>query len=972
MTLTDNRKKGIHWPMWQQTLAAEIASTAISGTCAPDIGDTSPVSDGDRYLYYFVSTGFYKFDTYENAWVRLSLPNIVAATGCALRYAVYAGHRGRVLSATASTVNLASMDGQLFNGTRIRIIGGTGKGQERMLVGPTSIVSNSRAEGRATTGSATAVTDAILKMQINEHTGRQVALTHGAGNPDIRTVLYNDATTLTVSDPLYQQIFPFENQAWSAISPHAIPVSVASGVGTHFTVEDNTFLVYDIAGGAPQDWVTTPDSTSRFVLLTGGIWLLSSLATPFFSLQFYDVLTDTWLTKTTPTGLMLAAATEWNLERCGEAAGDLDSGTADADSTTRVLNCDAGAGRGWTTDCWSNFEVRILGGTGIGQRRRVIGNTTAALTVDKKFDTAPDASSTFKIYGWAAKLWARFGGSSGLFEYDQEADLWAAQHISDFGIATNMAVWMTDHQPIGVASAVRATTGITSVNATPTAPGSGYVRGDILTCSATGSNGQVYVNRVSATGGVEEIILVRCGSGYVSTGTGKSTSGGTGTLCTIEITGVGTVGRVTTTGINHYYKRGDVVNFGGASEAAWNTSYTILAVTSLTTFDVAITATVTAAATASQSTTVVVDASKNWDVNEHRGKYVSTQGSGLTGTLAIRRIDSNTATALTLAAADALAGALTHATGRYAILDTNPIGREVLYKEDAKDGIGYATSGGTTTLTDSTKNWVVGQWVGCKFRITAGTGFDSSGNEVTITSNDKNTLTYSAPGFTPDATSRYMIYDTFGKCTSAGSTTVLNDSAKLWPTNGLVGKRVRIVAGAGFGNEMTILTNTATQLTWTAVTGLAPDATTEYVVYGPQALGVGGQMLWPYGNSVETIKSHYIVGLRGASNAADAYDVNKDRWDVSVLTVPLNDVFGAGTMMAYDGEDGIYIHVNNTGRIYKFDMTSFKYEGAGQMPMAHGTAIAGGRMEIISTADGAKILYIMQNSGAIMFRKVLR
>jgi hypothetical protein len=954
MALTDNRKKGVDWPAWKQSIPVEVANTAISCTCAPDVGAVSPVTDGDRYLYYYVSTGFFKFDTYNNTWVRLSLPNIVGAAGASMKYAPYSGHRGRVVAAVAGSVTFATVSAQMCHGKLMRIVGGTGKGQTRMLVGPSNIISNKYALGRATTGSATAIADTTQKWRVNEHVGRQVSAMYGGGMPDVRNVLYNDATTLTVSDPLHQQHQPFENQGWSSIAPHTVPVSIGTGVGTHYTVDDNTFATYDVTGAAPQNWDTTPDCSSKFVILTGGIWLFSSLATPFYSLQYYDVLTDTWITKTTPTGLILAAATEWNIERTGEVAGAIASGTFDAGSTTRVL-IDAVAAwpdaSAWTVNCLKNFVVRIIDGSGIGERRRIVGNTATTITVDKPFVATPDATSDYEIYGASDKLLIRFGGSAGLFEYDQECDMIAAHHICDSGIACRMAVWMTDCAPFYAASGTRSVTGVKTINPTPTAPGSAYVRGDILDITTGGTNAKVYVNRVSVTGGVEELILVRCGGGGYGVGVGRATSGGTGTLCTVEITAVATIGRIATTGINHHFRKDDMINFGG--DAAWAGSYTVLAVDSLTTFDVECGAAGNASPTeAAQSATRIVDASKNWTVNEHAGKYVSTQGSGLTGTLAIRRIDSNTATCLTLAAGDALGAALTDATGRYAILDCYPLGRERLYPMDERDSIGYATGGSGTTLVDSTKNWIVGQWVGHKVKVLTGTGYTFG--EVAITGNDKQTLTTAAYGFTPDATSQYIV-----------------DSAKLWPTNCFAGKRARIIGGAGFGNEVTVNSNNGTTLTFTAVTGLAPDATSEYVIYGPPAAAAGAQMIWPYGSSVSTIRSKYIFGLRGASNTGDSYDMTKDRWEISMLMGVLNDVFGAGSMVAYDGGDFVYFHVNNTGRIYRANLTTFQIEGCGQCPVVHSTVVAGNRMEIVETVDHAKVLYIMQNSGQILWAKVL-
>jgi hypothetical protein len=60
--------------------------------------------------------------------------------------------------------------------------------------------------------------------------------------------------------------------------------------------------------------------------------------------------------------------------------------------------------------------------------------------------------------------------------------------------------------------------------------------------------------------------------------------------------------------------------------------------------------------------------------------------------------------------------------------------------------------------------------------------------------------------------------DTFGLATVAGATTTLTDSTKNWTVNQWAGKRVRFTSGTGFGQESTIASNTATVLTFAAVT----------------------------------------------------------------------------------------------------------------------------------------------------------
>lgn len=86
---------------------------------------------------------------------------------------------------------------------------------------------------------------------------------------------------------------------------------------------------------------------------------------------------------------------------------------------------------------------------------------------------------------------------------------------------------------------------IAVLNATPTAGGSGYVVGDVLTITTGGTGGTAKVLTVSA-GVIQTVALLTVGSGY-STGTGKATTGGTGTGATLNITTVAT-GQITING----------------------------------------------------------------------------------------------------------------------------------------------------------------------------------------------------------------------------------------------------------------------------------------------------------------------------------------------------------------------------------------------------------------------------------------
>lgn len=79
------------------------------------------------------------------------------------------------------------------------------------------------------------------------------------------------------------------------------------------------------------------------------------------------------------------------------------------------------------------------------------------------------------------------------------------------------------------------TESILAILAAPTAGGTGYKVGDILKVSE-GTSGTVKVTTIdSGTGEATAVSLITGGVNY-TTGSGKATTGGTGTGCTIEIT----------------------------------------------------------------------------------------------------------------------------------------------------------------------------------------------------------------------------------------------------------------------------------------------------------------------------------------------------------------------------------------------------------------------------------------------------
>ena len=942
MALTNNLKPILDQPVWEWARFAPIANTATSGLCTSEDGDS-------RYMYYLVGAQFYRYDTITDTYLQLSSPLTTPVTALSLRYSKYSGNRGRVLSQVSSTkLQIPYIGGgSMLVGDNIVIRYGAGAGQERTITSVDPEVIHD--SGLCTNTSTIFITDTTKKWKPNQWVGYNCRVSFGNTALQLqRTIIYNTVDTIWFADANYQPYDPFDNVGFST-APTATAGSQSSFVITSQNINLNSAL-------------TVPtDSTSRFIIQTGTIWLLSSLTVaPFFTWQMYDVANDVWMVKTANAGLFPAAiATDFAVERTGALGGAYVSGTATAGANRTLTD----SSKSMTVDDYVNYQIRITGGTGMGQRQRIIANGTDYFEVAKKWVTNPDATSTYSVLADTDTIFFSGNGNASMLKYSVEADLWSQGNIYDYGVTSNITVQRNGTLPFGIQSGVRNTGGITAV--VINAAGSGYRIGDVLTVSGGGgTSGKVYVETISSTGQILSVSLMRCGSGYSVT-TGAATTGGTGTLATVNISTVGVVCLVTTP-ITHPFKIGDSVTIKGCTEAAYNTAYTIIGVDGTTaanplTFDIATTATANMASASTQSTSLIVDASANWDVNELVGKSINVYSVSTTGSLQTRRITSNTATTITVT--NALGSAAVSGTSRYTISEAEAFGRDVQFPIATQSAAGAATGGSTTTLIDSSRTWVPGSWTGNRVRIVAGTGL---GAEIAITANTETTLTYAAQAFTPDSTTRYQIMATFGIATS-GSTTTIVDTTKNWKVNQWAGKRVRITGGTNQSQEISITSNTATTLT-IGTQPSAVDASTQYTILGVSPRSTGTGLVFAYGNS----NGRYLWSSRGGGFLSmDRYDITTDTWQYGNFTPPGGIGLNTGSMYAYDGTNRIYVNINALNGLEYFDLNTREFVNSGTIPYGHSTAILGNRMEIVDTADGLKFLYVMRHSGQEMFRTLL-
>jgi hypothetical protein len=297
--------------------------------------------------------------------------------------------------------------------------------------------------------------------------------------------------------------------------------------------------------------------------------------------------------------------------------------------------------------------------------------------------------------------------------------------------------------------------------------------------------------------------------------------------------------------------------------------------------------------------------------------------------------------------------------------------------------VGIGTAQSVTALVDVTKAWQPDEHAGRYLYVQTAATTTTSGATTTligrITANTATTLTIVGSGLGTAPTngvSRYSICTAGGPgvlhagVTSGGTINALTQSGANWATNAYSGKRVRIFTTGTTPIEVVISSNTADTLTVPTI-ALPTASVTGFQILEGVAKGTGCSANWAFGTTNADIRGRYMFATRGGGVAGfDRLDLTTDRMS-PIATSPTTEVLTTGTMTAYDGVDRIYFHVNGTQRVMSLNVVTANVNGGSMYPYVAPTAIIGNRMEIITTKDGLKYLWLNRASFAECFRCLL-
>jgi len=199
-----------------------------------------------------------------------------------------------------------------------------------------------------------------------------------------------------------------------------------------------------------------------------------------------------------------------------------------------------------------------------------------------------------------------------------------------------------------------------------------------------------------------------------------------------------------------------------------------------------------------------------------------------------------------------------------------------------------------------------------------------------------------------------------------------------WVVNIFTGRKCKLVGGTGQSQEFNINSNTANTLVMTAITTAPATLITSYSILEAPLRGVAATLSWIPGLSSPTGQTlaqgnagkFMVIARGGAALGFDKLDISTDHWQLMPIT-PQLEVLGSGSMYAYDGNDRLYFTKDVTNRCYYIDINANTVHGAGLFPYSVGTAIIGNRMEIFTTSDGLKFLWLNRQSNLECFRQLL-
>jgi hypothetical protein len=254
-----------------------------------------------------------------------------------------------------------------------------------------------------------------------------------------------------------------EEDSWIQVPNHSIP-STASGTcgvstaigpsgnataGTATTLTTNINLQRDLrgykihitagpgAGGVVEilsnttgansvitaNFSATPTTATVYRLLTPRWYVVGAGTLASGSFKYYCYALNTWTT-VNQSGILASVSGDSRLMSTPSFIDTDFVSFATGTATSATANTISNSGKAWATNQWTNYQVRITAGTGLGQIRSISSNTGTQITVSANWTTTPDATSQYTIEGNDDYLYWINSGTNFIYRYSISLNSW--------------------------------------------------------------------------------------------------------------------------------------------------------------------------------------------------------------------------------------------------------------------------------------------------------------------------------------------------------------------------------------------------------------------------------------------------------------------------------------------------------------------------------------------------------------------
>lgn len=241
------------------------------------------------------------------------------------------------------------------------------------------------------------------------------------------TATAGSATTLTTNQTILRDLRGFK-----------IHITGGPGAGDVVDILSNTIGTNSVI---TANFSTTITAASTYRLLTPR-WYVINAGTQATgasgTFKFYCYALNTWSSGLSITGFTTSISGESKLVATPSFIDtnfvSFDTGTATAGAANTISNTTAA----WATNQWTNYQIRITAGTGLGQVRTIASNTANAITVSANWTTPPDATSQYSIEGNDDFLYFLGNNVTSFYRYSISGNSWTT--LTSRGLATGPGV----------------------------------------------------------------------------------------------------------------------------------------------------------------------------------------------------------------------------------------------------------------------------------------------------------------------------------------------------------------------------------------------------------------------------------------------------------------------------------------------------------------------------------------------------